>query len=124
MLKRDYPIMFDGAEIKVDFSQWDESLNNIVNERETEAGTDSVDVIRFGKRTVTCSAACSARWCGIFENYNSQLVIKVKYYDPAASDYVLRDMRMANFSKSLVLNSDTLEKSNGLYNVSFDLVEY
>lgn len=124
MLHRDYPVLFDGMEIKVTFSLWSVNKDNVTNERETEAGTDDVDVIRFGKETINAAASCTERWAGIFENFSNQKSIIVKHYSPAAKAYVTKVMRMDSFKQELVTNSDRIESSNGLYYVSFDLVEY
>lgn len=124
MLYRDYPVFFDETEIKVHFIQWSESLDNIVNERISEAGTDDIEIIRTNKATITVATQCTDRWAGIFENYSAAGVIQVKTYNAAIKDYVIRNMRMVNFTSELVEFSDRLESTNGLYYVTFDLVEY
>lgn len=124
MLYRDYPVFFDETEIKVRFIQWSESLDNVVNERISEAGTDDIEVIRTGKATITVAAQCTDRWAGIFENFTAVGVIKVKTYNATMRSYVTRDMRMVNYTSERAEFSERLESTNGLYYVTFDLVEY
>lgn len=124
MLYRDFPVIFDDTEINVHFTQWSETLDNITNERETEEGTDDVEVIRTGKATITASAQCTDRWAGIFESFNNAGAIQVKTYSARTKGYITREMRMVGYSSELVEYSDRIESTNGLYYVSFDLVEY
>lgn len=124
MLARDYPTYFDETEVKVKWTQWSVSKENVVNERETEAGTDDVDIVRSGKTSIQASAPVTARWAGFFEGKSSQKTIFVQYFDPANGQYAYKIMRMTGFSLELVENSDRVESTNGLYYVSFDLVEY
>ena len=47
MLK-DYPVYFDTTEV-MQWSKWDENRTVIENAYETEAGTDQIDVVRYGR---------------------------------------------------------------------------
>ena len=124
MLSRDYPTYFDETEVKVKWTTWAVSKENVVNERETEAGTDDVDIIRAGKTSIQATASVTSRWAGFFERLSSRPMFFVEYYSPASDQYDVKKMRMTDYNCELVENSDKIESTNGLYYVSFNLVEY
>lgn len=123
MLKN-FPIFFDTTEIKPAPAAWGRSYENIEEINTTEAGTDDVEVIRRGKSTISCSFRCSSVWASIFANFNLQPMIDVRFYDIATKGYVTLTMRMDGFSAELLEYSDTIDGTHGLYNVSFDLLEF
>ena len=124
MLKRDYPIYFDLVELAIDRNQWDASYSNLVVINTTEDGRDDVEILRSGKVTISAQFNCTPRWAGFFVQYNSLPSISVKYYDVYSKNYVTRSMRMENLTVDEVQNSDTVEGTEGLYIVGFNLVEF
>ena len=124
MLKRDYPIYFDLVEIAIDRNQWDASYSNLIVINTTEAGTDDVEVLRSGKVTISAQFNCTSLWAGFFVEYNTHPIISVKYYDTNENGYVTRSMRMEDLSVDEVQYSDTVEGTEGLYIVGFNLVEF
>jgi len=119
-----YPIYFDNTEISIRKIKWVRSYNNLANVSETEAGTDDVEVIRKGKAVIDAQFYCSDRWASILSAFNDQQSIQVRFYDIKTKDYVTLKMRMDGLEIEEVQNSDRVANTNGLYIVSFDLVEF
>lgn len=119
-----YPIYFDNTEISIRKIKWVRSYNNLANVSETEAGTDDVEVIRKGKAVIGAAFNCSYRWASILSAFNDQQSIQVRFYDIKTKDYVTLKMRMDGLEIDEVQNSDRVANTNGLYIVSFDLVEF
>ena len=122
MLK-DYPIFFDDTELFTPES-WKEGYSVVENTNQTEAGTDQVIVVRYGKLSVSASFNCSSRWASIFAGFRDQDIIAVKMYDLKSQGYVTHQMRMRNFKTGPEKHSEKISNTNGLYVVSFDLEEY
>lgn len=120
----DYPVQINSTNLPVAVS-WSETSEVIENANTTEAGTDIVDIARVDKLTVTASYDCSSEWVKTFKGWaNSTSKLTVKIYDPVTATYVTRYMRIRNFMSNLVKNSDKNSGTIGLWNVSFDLIEF
>ena len=120
----DFPIQINSTSLPVPTS-WSENPEVVENVNTTEAGTDVVDVLRVDKLTVTASFDVSSVWLMTFKGWaNATSALTVKIYDPATNAYVTRYMRMRNFSHSLVPNSDRTSGTYGLWNLTFDLIEF
>lgn len=124
MLKEDYPVIFDETEITIIKQQWNMSYVNLVNTAQTEAGTDDVEVLRFAKRTINAQFKCTDGWAKFFAEKNSQASIEVQFYDVVTETYIQKTMRMDSLTINEIKYSDQIDVSNGLYNVSFRLVEF
>ena len=124
MLKRDYPIYFGTEEITIPHLTWSVGYANNVVINPTEAGTDDVEYIRFGKVTIRAQFRCMDEWTSFFARYNNLPGFEVKYYDVESKEYVTKIMRMDGLSISERRRSDTLEVTNGTYDISFNLVEF
>ena len=119
-----YPTTINNVTIPVPIA-WDETPEVVENVNTTEAGTDVVDVLRVDKLTVTASYDVSSAWLATFKGWNkSTSALTVKIYDADQNAYVTRYMRMRNFSQSLVKDSDRTKDTIGLWNVTFDLIEF
>lgn len=119
-----YPIYFDNTELTIRRVQWSRGYENLANVSETEAGTDDVEVIRKGKTVIGAAFNCSDRWASILSAFNDQQSIQVRFYDIKTKDYVTLKMRMEDLNIDEVQNSDRVSGTNGLYIVSFNLVEF
>lgn len=119
-----YPIYFDNTEITIRRVQWSRGYENLANVSETEAGTDDVEVIRKGKTVIGAAFNCSDRWASILSAFNDQQSIQVRFYDIKTKDYVTLKMRMEDLNIDEVQYSDRVSGTNGLYIVSFSLVEF
>lgn len=119
-----YPTSINNVTIPVPIA-WDETPEVVENVNTTEAGTDVVDVLRVDKLTVTASYDVSSVWLATFKGWSkSTSALTVKIYDADQNAYVTRYMRMRNFSQSLVKDSDRTKDTIGLWNVTFDLIEF
>lgn len=120
----DYPVKINNTPIPVPI-EWSENSEVVENAMTTEAGTDVVDVLRVDKLTVTASFDVSSAWLATFKGWaNSTSALAVKIYDPVTDAYVERSMRIRNFISNLVPNSDNTSGTIGLYNLTFDLIEF
>ena len=124
MLKRDYPIYFDETEINIKHRTWQVGYANSVVINTTEAGTDDVEYIRFKKATIRASFRVTDEWAQILTEFGRHPGIEVRYYDTEEMGYVTKDMRMDGLSVAEIQKSDTLESTNGVYDISFNLVEF
>lgn len=120
----DYPVQINSTNLPVPIT-WEETANVVENSNTTEAGTDIVDIMRVDKLTVTASFDVSSAWLTTFKGWaNSTSKLTVKIYDSVTDGYVTRYMRIRNFVSSLVQNSDKNSGTKGLWNVTFDLIEF
>lgn len=120
----DYPVQINSTNLPVPIT-WEETANVVENSNTTEAGTDIVDIMRVDKLTVTASFDVSSAWLTTFKGWaNSTSKLTVKIYDSVTDGYVTRYMRIRNFVSSLVQNSDKNNGTKGLWNVTFDLIEF
>lgn len=123
MLKKDFPIYMN--RIKVPWpTKWQEKRTVVENIAQTEAGTDVVTVVRKRKLTISCAFKCSSNCAGLFTYLSLQNTVTVKAYDPVMNDYVENQMRVRNFTSNLVENSEKTPDTHGLYEISFDLIEF
>lgn len=121
---KDYPVQINNTILPV-AKNWDEFPEVVENVNTTEAGTDVVDVLRVDKLTVNASFDVSSNWLGIFKAWsNSTSPLTVKIYDAVTDGYVTRYMRIRNFMPHRVENSDNTSGTIGLYNLTFDLIEF
>lgn len=120
----DYPIQINSTSIPVPTS-WSETSNVVEAEHTTEAGTDIVDIMRVDKLSVSASFDVSSSWLSQFKTWaTSTSKLTVKIYDAVTAGYVSRYMRIRNFNYTLVPNSDRTADTVGLWNVTFDLIEF
>lgn len=121
---KDYPVQINNTIIPA-AKTWDESPEVVENVNTTEAGTDVVDVLRVDKLTVNASFDVSSTWLGTFKGWaNSTSALTVKIYDAVTDGYVTRYMRIRNFTPHRVENSGNTSGTIGLYNLTFDLIEF
>ena len=122
MLKDYLPKFNDSVLFKPE--KWEESYETIEEINRTEAGTDSISITRKNKLTVACEFACTDEWKAFFLAYSRMNSITVSIYDTEVEDYSNHKMRIRNLKSNNEKDSEYVHKSNGLYNVSFDLIEF
>lgn len=122
MLK-DYPVTFDGVEV-MQWSRWEENREVIENTYQTEAGTDQVDVVRYGKLSVSCQYRCHDEWLRIFTDFSERDSIEVSSYDTKQAMSTVKIMRIRDFKAEPIENSERVSNTNGVWNVSFKLEEF
>lgn len=119
-----YPVQINNTDLPVAIS-WNETAEVVENANTTEAGTDIVDILRVDKLTVNASYDVSSTWLATFKGWaNDTSKLTVKIYDSITNGYVTRYMRIRNFSYNLVQHSDKNNGTIGLWNVTFDLIEF
>lgn len=124
MLITDFPIYINDTEIKARALTWDRSYSNVVNVNMTEDGVDDYEVIRAGKSEISAQFQCSDYWASIFAGFIQEPILAVRFYDVATKGYIELEMHMEALTTSLIEYSDAVQSTNGLYDVSFTLVEF
>lgn len=124
MLRADYPVYFDTTAITIKHRQWARSYANMVTINSTEAGTDDVEYLRFGKTTIRAQYRCMDEWASFFAEYSKIPMFNVKFYDAETKAYVTKSMRMEGLSITEVPKSEDLAVTNGIYDISFNLLEF
>lgn len=119
----DYPTLINTVAL-IRPTGWTEEYGTIETVNQTEAGTDVVDVTRRGKMTITASFKCSSFWAKKFIDWYSLATLTVKIYDPSSNGYIEHNMRMRDLKKKTIKHSEKISYGNGLYEVSFKLVEF
>ena len=120
----DFPIEINSTKLPTP-KVWTENALVVENELTTEAGTDIVDIMRVDKMTVNASFDVSSNWYMTFKGWaNSTSSLTVKFYDSATNAYLSRYMRMRNFIANFVEHSDNVSGTYGLWEISFDLIEF
>lgn len=119
-----YPVQINNTDLPVAIS-WNETAEVVENANTTEAGTDIVDILRVDKLSVNASYDVSSAWLATFKGWaNSTSKLTVKIYDSVSDGYLTRYMRIRNFTANLVQHSDKNSGTIGLWNVTFDLIEF
>jgi hypothetical protein len=119
-----YPTKINNITIPVPIA-WNEISEVVENAMTTEAGTDVIDVMRVDKLTVNASFNVSSAWLSTFKDWSkSTSALTVQIYDAVSGAYVSRNMRIRNFNYSLVQNSDRTSGTIGLWELTFDLIEF
>ena len=119
----DYPVLFNGEKI-ITPTSWSESYAVVENVNETEAGTEQVSVTRYGKLSVSASFQCSSRWAGKLKAYSHEDSIRVSLFDIESNGYSDYSMRIRGFKAEPKMDSYRVSRSNGLWNISFNLEEF
>lgn len=121
MLK-DYPMYFDDTQIPWP-TGWDVKYENIQTVNQTEAGLDVVDTTRWHKMEVGAKFLCSAEWAKTFEEFSTGSFI-LKFYHEIDEDYAEIRVRMEKFKMKFKKHSEKVRATNGIWEVSFDLVQF
>lgn len=124
MLYSDYPLLINDVEIKPTRQNWSIDYINILNENMTEDGHSDIEIVRKGKVGISVSMQCADMWASTITLLNAEASLSVKYYDIATKGYLTRSMYMDDLTVTLVPNSDKVQGTNGLYYVSFSLMEF
>ena len=119
----DYPIKINSTAIPFSGSM-EEKYDTIESVNMSEAGTDIVQTERLGKLTLSIKYKILSPWVETFEGWAFNNSYKnVSIYDFTTGAYKDHQMRMRNYKKSLVKNSEKLSVTTGIWEVSFDLIE-
>ena len=118
-LKSLYPMYFDDTQIPWPIG-WDVEYENIQN----EAGMDVVDTVRWHKLTVGAKFKCSSTWASFFEEYSAEPDFKLKFYHELDEQYAEITVRMAGFKRKMVKHSEKATGTLGVWEVTFDLIQF
>lgn len=120
---KNYPIKINNTAIPFSGSM-DENYDTIETVNTSEAGTDIVQVARLGKLKLSISYTMLSDFIPTLEGWrDSTTYLTISMYDFTMNAYKDRQMRMRNYKKSLVKNSQDLTVTTGIWKVSFDLIE-
>lgn len=119
----DFPILFNNTPIP-NPNNYSESSEVVEEVNETEAGTDVVIMVRKDKLTASLSFNCSSLWAKKFAEFRDTEPLSVSIYDAKTEAYKTRSMRIRSYQSNLVENSWRSRRTNGLYEISFELKEY
>ncbi len=120
---KNFPIKINSTAIPFSGSM-EEKYDTIESVNTSEAGTDIVQTERIGKLTLSIKYKILSSWISTFEGWSFENTYKtVSIYDFVTGAYKDRQMRMRNYKKSLVKNSEDLTVTTGIWEVSFDLIE-
>lgn len=120
--KDEHPIKFNTTVIPF-MSGWDENYEVVENVYQTEAGTDDIDVTRYGKLTVSCQTTCLYSVLQTLISFASLPSFILTKFNPVNGQDETRTVRMRDLKYSLKEKSWDLEE-NGIWNVSFSLKEF
>lgn len=107
-------------------STWRESYEVVENVNLSEAGTDIVNVTRYGKLSVSASLKCSRTVAKQLKEYSDEPYIFVALFDIIKAEYVKHKVRFRDFKINPINKSWELTEtpySDGVYEVSFSLKE-
>lgn len=123
MALKSYPIYFDTTELFRP-QKWEESYEKIQNVYQSEAGTDLAVKVRSGKLKVSAEFLCTDSDFATFQGFDYAGSFTLKSFDVVSNAYKSRTVRMENLKSTTEIHSDYITVSNGLYDVTFDLVEF
>lgn len=118
----EYPMYFDNVKIPFGITH-NASYDTVENVSESEAGTDMVDVVRYDKLTLSLSYKLTSDLVKIIRAFSKMRTFELKMYDTIEEGYVTRTVRMRNYKENKIRKSEKIAVSNGLWEVSFDLLE-
>lgn len=118
-----YPIKIDGTPIPWP-TKWEEDSDVIENINETEGGKDVVDTSRYDKLSVKVTIKCTDQWAKFFKQKSKQDSVTLRRYDVLEEGYEDRTMRIRNFKGKLTKGSQKVSVTNGVWEISFDMIEF
>lgn len=118
----EYPMYFDNVKIPFGITH-NASYDTVENVSESEAGTDMVDVVRYDKLTLSLSYKLTSDLVKVIRAFSKMRTFELKMYDTIEEGYVTRTVRMRNYKENKIRKSEKIAVSNGLWEVSFDLLE-
>lgn len=97
------------------------SSENVGTTTETEAGTKSRDMVRFGVRKYKYSNVLTAYWKDILHGFSEQASLTVTIEGLGTASGI--EMYIDNFEAKLIKGTRSAFSGSALWKVSFDLVE-
>ena len=118
----DYPTILDGVQLPFT-DNWDESYETVEVVKKSEAGTDISAITRFDKLTVKTGYICMESLARQLKASSCKTSVVLRMYDLNLGGYSERNVRMRNFTAKRVDNTEKIENTNGIWEISFSLIE-
>lgn len=120
---RSNPMYFNTTEIPFP-SSFTESYDTIESVNQSEAGTDLVNVTRYGKLTATMTIKCLPDVLADITAFATEDSFTFRRWNPITGAYENRTVRMRNLQVALVSGSQDLSEVDGVWSISFSLEEF
>lgn len=123
MLKN-YPLIIN--DIEIPFAKSDSaSYDPIEQVNQSETGKDILQVTRVEKVAKSFTTGLTSEWEPIFRNFQKSMEpLIVQIYDIETHDYKTYQMRLRKLKVSKRQYSEDLEFTDGIYDFSFDLIQF
>ena len=102
---------------------YSESADVIETQWETESGGINANVSRYDRLKVSVSFDVSSAWQMKLKTYSKMKTVTVSLYDTTAGTSADHTMIIRNYKSTLVPHSERTDRTNGIWQVSFDLQE-
>lgn len=102
---------------------WEEQSEVVENTLISEAGTDLSNVVRYDKLTITASYRCMIDVARQLKQLSKASILTLSMYDIELGMVQNRSVRMREFTANLIKDSYKVDISDGLWEVSFTLIE-
>ena len=124
MLKN-YPIKINNTAIPFP-KTWSEDRARIATNFQTESGKRKSILVRNARKTWSGSWVVTSSWLKRFEDYRAENTLTLKVYDASTDAYKSHTVSISDesFRFELIEGSEMVGRTNGLYNVSFELEEF
>lgn len=122
-IRTSYPMLFNTTQIPFP-TDYSEDSQTIESSRVTEAGTDIVNVARYGKLKASMSFTCLQATVQTLASFKSVDSFTFKRYSPETDAYAESTVRMRNYKCQPKKGSEDLTEVKGVWDVSFDLEEF
>lgn len=122
-LRSNYPVLIGSTPITIPATSWSMTFETVENVNRTEDGHDDVELTRLGKRIISASYKVTDGWALFFHSMYLADTVTISVYNTMEQAYDTFDVRVRKYKEVLVRKSDTLSSTNGIYDISFELVE-
>lgn len=116
------PYLFNETQILYPLT-WDETRNVVETVSTSEAGTDIIQIVRKGKLNISASFKVTKEWLKTFQEFSELDTFTLSRYDASLGNYTTHTVRMRSFKAKLIKNSWKLADQEGLWEISFNLLE-
>lgn len=102
-------------------SGWEVEPTDVLNENQSEGGTDIVQAIRRNKLRITVQTGVMLEALKFFMTYKNKDSFTLTMYDPIAEEATTHNVRIKNFRYAKKAKSEFI---GGTYSVSFTIEEF
>lgn len=122
---KDFYFKFDSTPLTFWPASWSDSEDPIETLIQSEGGTDMIEQTRTGKLNVEISLKVQdTTWVKFFKEYERKDSFQFYYFDVETNAYKNKTCRLRNLRKSLVKDSEQLNSTKGVWEVSFTITEF